>query len=259
MTEQLINGSTPNKETEIVKGTRKTSFFLGLMSGVAATSTLALIGLFILLFAGQNINIGKGEEGETVKQANEAANTNQPAANPEPAPAAEVPPITADDHVKGSENAKVTLIEYSDFQCPYCARHYGTINQVVENYGDKVRIVFRHFPLSFHPEAQKAAEASECASEQGKFWEMHNKIFEANTAGTMSVTKWKEEAKNLGLNTKKFNDCLDSGKYADKISQMAAGGSAAGVEGTPATFVNGELVSGALPYDQFKQIIDSKL
>lgn len=253
MNEQLIE---KNKEAEIMKGTRKTSFFLGLTSGVAAASTLALVGLFILIFSGQGLNQNKNE---TVKQTGEAVNTNQPVANPETPPATEVPPVVTDDHVKGSENAKVTLIEYSDFECPYCAKHYSTVKKIGEDYGDQVRIVFRHYPLSFHPEAQKAAEASECAAEQGKFWEMHDKIFEANLAGTMNVAKWKEEAKNLGLNTKQFNDCLDSGKYASKISTMADAGSTAGVQGTPATFVNGELVSGAIPYDQFKQIIDSKL
>jgi protein-disulfide isomerase len=247
---------TQNNSADMVRGTRKTSFVLGLMSGIAATSVLALIGLFILMFAGQGLSVPKNAN---VNSGNANANTNQAAANPTPTPAAEVPPVTGDDHVKGGSNAKVTLIEYSDFQCPYCLRHNGTMDEIYKAYGNKIKVVFRHFPLSFHPEAQKAAEASECAAEQGKFWEMHDKIFAANTAGTMSVAKWKEEAKNLKLNTSKFNDCLDSGKYADKISQMAAGGSAAGVEGTPATFVNGELVSGALPLDQFKQLIDAKL
>lgn len=250
-----MNDQTNN---EILNGTRRTSFFLGLTSGVAGTSVLALVGLFVLLFAGQGQGIGSTNAGAVNNNVNAVANTNQ-GAGEVAAPAADVPAVTSDDHVWGSENAKVTLIEYSDFECPYCASHKGTIDQVLQNYGDKVRVIFRHYPLSFHPEAEKAAEASECAAEQGKFWEMHDKIFAANNAGTMSVAKWKEEAKNLKLNTNKFNDCLDSGKYASNISDEAASGAAAGVEGTPATFVNGELVSGALPYDQFKQIIDSKL
>ncbi|MDP1889374.1 MAG: thioredoxin domain-containing protein [Gemmatimonadaceae bacterium] len=242
---------------ELINGTRRTSFLLGLTSGVAGTSVLALVGLFVLLFAGQVQGI-KSPTGAAANNVNTVVNTNQ-GGGEVVAPAADLPAITSDDHVKGPENAKVTLIAYSDFECPYCLNHKATVDQVVENYGDDVRVVFRHFPLSFHPEAEKAAEASECAAEQGKFWEMHDKIFAANEAGTMSVNKWKEEAKKLGLNTTKFNDCLDSGKYASNISDEAASGSAAGVEGTPATFVNGELVSGALPYDQFKQIIDSKL
>ena len=242
---------------ELVNGTRRTSFFLGLTSGIAGTSVLALVGLFVLLFSGQG-QVKNSVLGAAANVNTAVVNTNQ-GGGEVVAPAADLPAVTSDDHVKGPENAKVTLVEYSDFECPYCASHKDTTDQIIKNYGDKVRIVFRHFPLSFHPNAEKAAEASECAAEQGKFWEMYDKIFAANNAGTMSVEKWKEEAKNLKLNTSKFNECLDSGKYADKISQMAADGSAAGVEGTPATFVNGELVSGALPYDQFKQIIDSKL
>ncbi len=251
-----MNEEMQNNGVDMVRGTRRTSFVLGLMSGISGTSVLALIGLFVLMSAGQGLS---GSKNTNVNSVNSNANTNQAAVNQEPTPAGEVPPITGDDHVKGGNNAKVTLIEYSDFQCPYCSRHNDTMDEIYKAYGNKVKIIFRHFPLSFHPEAQKAAEASECAAEQGKFWEMHDKIFAANTAGTMSVAKWKEEAKNLKLNTSKFNDCLDSGKYADKVGQMAAGGSTAGVEGTPATFVNGELVSGALPIEQFKQIIDGKL
>lgn len=241
---------------ELINGTRRTSFLLGLTSGVAGTSVLALVGLFVLLFAGQGI---KSPTGVAAGNVNAVVNTNQGGGEVVALPAADLPAITSDDHVKGPENAKVTLVEYSDFECPYCLNHKATVDQIVKNYGNDVRVVFRHFPLSFHPEAEKAAEASECAAEQGKFWEMHDKIFSANEAGTMSVNKWKEEAKKLGLNTTKFNDCLDSGKYASNISDEAASGAAAGVEGTPATFVNGELVSGALPYDQFKQIIDSYL
>lgn len=247
---------TQNNNADLIRGTKKTSFVLGLMSGVAGTSMLALIGLFIVMFAGQNL---AGSKNTNTDSGNANANTNQVVVETEPTVAAEVPAITGDDHVKGGDNAKVTLVEYSDFQCPYCSRHNSTMDEIYKAYGNKVKIVFRHFPLSFHPEAQKAAEASECAAEQGKFWEMHDKIFAANEAGTMSVEKWKTEAKNLKLNTGKFNDCLDSGKYADRVSQMMAAGSAAGVEGTPATFVNGELVSGALPLAQFKTMIDAQL
>ncbi|MFA5413459.1 MAG: thioredoxin domain-containing protein [Patescibacteria group bacterium] len=242
--------------TDLVKGTRRTSFFLGLMCGISGVSTLALVGFFILAFSGQGVSLTNKESGNV----NAAANVNQAVVN-EPAETSftPVPAVTSDDHVIGSANAKVTLIEYSDFECPYCLNHKVTIDKIINDYGNDVRVVFRHYPLSFHANAEKAAEASECAAEQGKFWEMYDKIFAANEAGTMGVDKWKEEAKNLGLNTKKFNECLDSGKYASEIAAEEEAGVAAGVEGTPATFVNGELVSGAIPYDQFKQIIDSKL
>lgn len=250
-----MNESTHN---DVINGTRRTSFFLGLMCGISGVSTLALIGFFVLAFSGQGVNLAK-ENGNN--NTNAAVNVNQPAANEptEEVSYTPVPAVTSDDHVKGSENAKVTLIEYSDFECPYCFNHKGTTDKIIQNYGDQVRVIFRHYPLSFHSNAQKAAEASECAAEQGKFWEMYDKIFAANEAGTMGVDKWKEEAKNLGLNTKKFNECLDSGKYASEIAAEEEAGLAAGVEGTPTTFVNGELVSGAIPYEQFKQIIDSYL
>jgi protein-disulfide isomerase len=242
--------------SELVKGTKRTSFFLGLMCGIAGMSTFSLIGFFALAFSGQGIDLGK----ENADNANAVANVNQEAAAiPEAMPLADVPPVTSDDHIKGSANAKVTLIEYTDFECPYCFNHKGTTDQIIQDYGDQVRVVFRHYPLSFHANAEKAAEASECAAEQGKFWEMYDKIFAANEAGTMGVEKWKEEAKNLGLNTKKFNECLDSGKYASEIAAEEEAGLAAGVDGTPATFVNGELVSGAVPYEQFKQIIEDYL
>lgn len=241
---------------DLVNGTRRTSFFLGLMCGIAGMSTLALVGFFVLAFSGQGINLAAKENGNV----NAAVNVNQPVVNePVGTTVTPVPAVTSDDHVLGSANAKVTLIEYSDFECPYCLNHKATVDQIIKDYGNDVRVVFRHYPLSFHPNAEKAAEASECAAEQGKFWEMHDKIFAANEAGTMSVDKWKAEAKSLGLNTKKFNECLDSGKYASEIAAEEEAGLAAGVEGTPATFVNGELVSGAVPYAQFKQIIDSYL
>ncbi len=170
-----------------------------------------------------------------------------------------VPINVENEYVKGNKDATVEVIEYSDFECPYCLQHTVAMHQLFNDYQDKIKIVFRHFPLSFHPKAQKAAEASECAGEQGKFWEMHKKIFEANEASNMSVAQWKQEAKNLGLNATQFNTCLDEGKYDDKVKEDQAGGQVAGVTGTPATFINGQMLSGAVGYDQLKQIIEAEL
>jgi len=164
--------------------------------------------------------------------------------------------ITRSDHVRGDFNAPITLVEFSDFECPFCERHYPTMNQIISNYKGKVRMVYKHYPLSFHPSAQKAAESSECAGEQGKFWEYHDKLFENQPSG-FSVDKFKQWAVDLKLNAKKFNDCLDAGKYASKVQADFQEGSQKGVNGTPATFVNGQLVSGAVPYESFKQIIDN--
>lgn len=165
--------------------------------------------------------------------------------------------ITKDDHVRGAKNAKVTLVEFSDFECPYYGNLSPTLEQILKDYSGKVRLVYKHFPLSFHANALPAALASECASEQGKFWEMHDKIY-ANqdklSAATLST--W---AKEIGLNMSKYDSCVSSNKYSERIQSDMQLGSQSGVDGTPATFVNGELVSGALPYASFKQLIDAAL
>ena len=111
---------------------------------------------------------------------------------------------------KGPENAPVTIVEFSDFQCPFCSKAKVTVDEVMKGYGDKVRLVFRHFPLSFHQDAPKAAEAAACANDQKKFWEYHDKLF-ANQ-GALEVDDLKKHAADLGLDTARFNECLDSGK-----------------------------------------------
>jgi len=118
-------------------------------------------------------------------------------------------------------------------------------------------MIYRHFPLSFHANAKKAAEASECAGEQGKFWEIHDKIYENRTQ--LDIDSLKGYAKELGLNTSNFDKCLDDGKYAQKVADDMAESTQYGVNGTPATFINGELISGAQPYENFAAIIDSLL
>jgi len=162
-----------------------------------------------------------------------------------------------EEHVRGNKKSSVTLIEYSDFQCPYCQQYYPVLKKILEDYKDKVKVVYKHYPLNFHPEAQKAAEASECANEQGKFWEMHDMLFENQES--LGINNYKAWAVKLGQNSKKFNDCLDSGKYGEKISKDYNEGVQKGVEGTPATFINGELISGAVPYETLKEKIDALL
>ncbi len=164
---------------------------------------------------------------------------------------------TEDRHILGNKNAKVTLVEYSDFQCPFCERALPTIKQILADYGDKVNLEYKHFPLSFHPFAQKAAEASECAAEQGKFWEFHDYAFaHQDTLSLEALTQW---GRDLKLNTSAYDSCLASGKYAAKVAADYQAGVALGVQGTPATFVNGVLVSGAQPYSVFKQAVDQAL
>ncbi|MEK7067568.1 MAG: thioredoxin domain-containing protein [Patescibacteria group bacterium] len=231
----------------------KASFFFGLVAGIALLAVIILINPSL---------VGKGKGGDEVKgvKVTQPGDSGQPAAGGAQPTFASVPAISTDDNVRGNQNAAVTIVEYSDFECPFCLRFQSTIEQIYNEYKDKALFVYRHFPLnSLHPEAQKAAEASECAAEQGKFWEMHDKIFAANAAQTMSVEQWKKEAASLGLNASKFNDCLDGGKYASKVAQQQAGGQAAGAQGTPTTFVNGQLVNGAVPYEQVKAVIEQEL
>ena len=163
--------------------------------------------------------------------------------------------ITEADYIRGNPNASITLVEFSDFECPFCEKQYRTLKQLLDEYPQKIRLVYKHFPLGFHKNAQKAAEASECAGEQDKFWEYHDKLFE--NQNSYSVENFKKWAQGLGLKTSQFNSCLDSGKYAQKVLADAKEGQQKGVDGTPATFINGQLISGALPYDTFKEAIDS--
>jgi len=167
--------------------------------------------------------------------------------------------ITQQNHVRGNFDAKVTLVEFSDFECPYCEKHTPTLERILAEYGNDVRLVYKHYPLrDIHPNAQKAAEASECAAEQGKFWEYHDVLFDNQPTG-LSTDKFKQWAVTLGLNAQQFNTCLDSSKYADKVQADVTEGGSKGVNGTPATFVNGELISGSVPFDQFKTKIDAIL
>ena len=183
-----------------------------------------------------------------------------------PTPVAPPPGQPADikigdnENIKGGADAKVTIVEYSDFECPFCNRALPTIQQVLDTYGDDVRIVYRHFPLSsIHPYAQKAAEASECAADQDKFWEYHDAIF-ADQAGLKGGdTQLKAWAAELALNTSEFDNCLDSGEKASVVSSQLGGGGTLGVTGTPAFFINGVNLEGAQPFASFKTIIDQQL
>jgi protein-disulfide isomerase len=174
--------------------------------------------------------------------------------------------IAKDDHVTGAKSPKIYLVEYSDFQCPYCQSHHNTLAQVMKDYGSKVALVYRHYPLSFHQNADIAANASECASEQGKFWQYHDVLFTKGQGdGTgLGQADLEQYAKNLGLNFSKFQSCLASKKYSTRISNDITVGNSLGVQGTPATFIvdkdgNGELISGAVPYETFKAAIEAKL
>jgi protein-disulfide isomerase len=159
---------------------------------------------------------------------------------------------------KGPASAPVTIVEFSDFQCPFCRTFNPTLDKVRKEFGDKVRIVFRQYPLTqIHPQAQKAAEASLCADDQGKFWEMHDAMFAAQTG--LAPEQLKAKAVELKLDATKFNACLDSGKYAQRVNDDLRAGAQAGVSGTPATFVNGRFLNGAVPYEDMAELIREEL
>ncbi len=176
-------------------------------------------------------------------------------------PTGTLKPVDAKDWMEGPANAKVTLVEYSDFQCPFCSRHEPSIVQALKDYPKDVRLVYRQYPLtSLHPEAQKAAEASECAGKLGgaaKFWAMHDELF--TNQSLLGHQMYIDTAKKIGLDQTQFTKCLDGGETVALVQEDQTSGNAAGVEGTPATFVNGTLISGAVPYSDLKTAIDAAL
>ena len=170
--------------------------------------------------------------------------------------------MTDDDHSRGPKDAAVTIVEYSDFECPFCGRFHPTLQQAMSEYEGKVRWVYRHFPLSFHPNAQPAANASECAAEQGKFWEFADNIY--GNQEKINDAYYKTVVTSLGLNVSKWEDCYTTKKYDSKIQSQATAGGAAGVNGTPGSFIIGKdgkaiPIQGALPYESVKAAIDQVL
>jgi protein-disulfide isomerase len=159
---------------------------------------------------------------------------------------------------RGPANAPVTIVEFSDFECPFCQRLNPELDAVRKEFGDKVRIVFRQYPLAaIHPNATKAAEASLCADDQGKFWEMHDALFADRSK--LPVAELKKTAAALSLDTAKFDQCLDSGTHAERIKQDLREGTEVGVTGTPAIFINGRAMSGAVPFADLAKIIREEL
>ncbi len=234
----------------------KTAFGFGLVLGVAVMSILALGGIVAMLVNGGSLGTLSGR----------AATNNNPVAAaptyPDTAPTAPVGPVdvpvTDDDHIRGNKNAEVTLVEFSDFECPFCGRFKPTVDQALREYGDKIRLVYKHFPLdSIHPYARPAAEASECAAEQGKFWEYHDALF--TNQDKLSNEYFGQLATELGLDANKFSGCVTSGKYKQKVEADYQLGLASGVQGTPHTLVNGIAISGAESYAVVKARIDAAL
>lgn len=197
-----------------------------------------------------------------------------PTTTPQTPPVAEKPkgkikPISSTDHVRGNANAKVTLVDYSDLECPFCKNFNPTLQGLLKTYDGKIKLAYRHFPLSFHQNAQKEAEASECVAELGgndKFWQFVDTVFERTTSNGLgfALEKLGPLAAELGVDQAQFQACLDSGKYTQLVKDETADGTTGGVSGTPSTFIidakgNSQLVVGAQPLESMKTVIDQAL
>jgi protein-disulfide isomerase len=175
-------------------------------------------------------------------------------------PAYEPPKVAVDatGPTKGPASAPITIVEFSDFECPFCVKAEPTVKALLAKYPDKIKLVYRDFPLPMHPRAPKAAEAAHCAGDQGKYWEMHEKLF-ANSQ-KLEVPELKAHAREIqGIDGAKFDRCLDSNEKAQVVEKNRKAGEEAGVSGTPAFFINGRLLSGAQPLEAFTAIVDQEL
>lgn len=182
---------------------------------------------------------------------------------------AKMPKITDADHIRGSKNPKIYLVEYSDFECSFCQKFHPTMKQVIKEYGDQVAWVYRHFPLNFHPEALPSAKASECIAKkvgEDAFWKFVDAIFEENNklGGKITPEATDTAITASGANLSVIKDCVANNETQDLVTQSQAGGTAAGVSGTPGTILlttdgKSELISGALTFEQVKQVIEEYL
>lgn len=253
--------SENNKSGMVDNMPSRSAFKLGIFIGIAI---MCIIGFFVLLAGKFDV------KGLVSKNNNDNVNTNavnnlgadtnngnQPAV-------ININPITKDDWVKGDSKAKISLIEFSDTDCPYCTKFHETVNQLLKDYNGKIKVAYRHFPLSsLHPEAPKKAEAIECVGELGgndKVWAFMDKLFVATKP---TIAQLPDVVKSLGLDSAKFTECLNSGKYTAKVSEQATQAQAAGAQGTPySVILVGDQkipVNGAYPIAEMKTILDGLL
>lgn len=246
----------------------KTSFWIGFGTAILALGTLGFIILGTCVLKGTCGNLAAAEVAEKTA----APTTGAAAAAPTPSAVgstvaiSKIAAVDDKDHILGNKDAEITIIEYSDFQCPFCSRFHPTLQQMVDDYDGKVRWVYRHFPLSFHEEAESAAEAAECAGEQNKFWEYGDALVENQSS--LGEDLYKKLATDLGLNTSQFDACRTSDKYLEKIASDAAEGAAAGITGTPGSFIfktdakgtdTAGVIKGAQSASAVKSVIDALL
>jgi len=158
--------------------------------------------------------------------------------------------------VEGSRDAAVKVVEFADYECPYCRKVQPTISKLLKEYGTKVAFAFKDFPLPMHKHAEKAAEAARCANEQGKFWDFHDKLFSADS---LEIAEMKTYARSMNLDGAKFDKCLDSGAQAAGIQKDQAEGAKLGLTGTPTFFINGHFISGNASYEALQSLVDQEL
>ena len=266
--------STENKEEQkyaTVDKSIPTGIIIALTVAVAAAAFFA--GAF---FSTMNSNVITNQDLDTAISKIETKLGNMPPSAPRqesPQPSQPISISLDDDPIKGNPDAEITIVEFSDFQCPFCARfHSTTLPKLEKNYlsTGKVNFVYRDFPIqSIHPNAFPASLASECADDQGQFWEYHDKLFEKQREweglGVQAgITTFKQYALDLGLNIEEFNSCLDSEKYTQEVNNDLQDGRDYGVTGTPGFFVGNEKIGftkiiGAQPFSSFQAVLDSQL
>jgi protein-disulfide isomerase len=234
-----------NQQTILVIGLMIASFFIG---------SLYTKNQYLEKNVGTPVQAGVPQQG------------NQPVAQ---APVGKVREVSNGERIRGNKNAKVTLVEYSDFECPFCKSFHPITQELLKTYGDKIRLVFRDYPLPFHQNAQKEAEAGRCIAELGgsdAFWNYVDKIFDRTTSnGTgFALTDLGPLAAEVGVNQQSFQQCLDTDKYTQAVKDEVIEGNAAGVSGTPTSFIidskgKTQILVGAQPVDAFKTVIDQIL
>lgn len=221
---------------------------------------LLLVSFFVMGYLLARVQALEGGAGtQTTAQTAQAIPTTDPAA-----PQGKVDVSNGDFPVLGKSDAKVTVVEFADYQCPFCEQFFSQVeNQLKKDYIDtgKVQFYFRNFAF-LGQESDWAAEAAYCANEQNAFWQYHDYLYThqgQENSGTFSKANLEGFASDLGLNTSQFNNCLDTDKYKDKLDADTNAGKTAGVTGTPTIFINGQMLVGAQPYDSYKTIIDQEL
>ncbi len=234
-------------------------------SGIAIFLAAAIIGVSIVAgsflvrtsidrtaqeVAGLKVAVAKLETAQAAPAPRQAARTR-------PDPSKRYSIDTKGSPARGGDDAKVVIVEFSDFQCPFCARVSPTMKRIEEKFGDEVRIVFKHLPLRTHHKAPAAHAAAEAAHRQEKFWEMHNRIFADQSS--MSPEKYQEYAREIGLDMEKFEKDVASASVKKTVDGDAAEAARLGVTGTPSFFINGRFLSGAKPFESFEALIDAEL